>query len=95
MIKIIFELSEEFINEQASAETVSARMAEDGGKHAMKVLIDMIGFKQIKKEIDKGTKEFVVTPDKLNEDSMKIYNGELGEICILAALSETDLKKDN
>jgi len=94
MVKIIFEVSEDFINEQASEETISAKMKAAEGQEAFKVIIDMIGFKQLKKEVDKGTKEFVVTPDKLDEKSLKIYNGEIGEICVLAAFSETDNKPE-
>lgn len=93
MIKIIFELSEEFIANNASEETIDARMKEVNGSKAMKVLFDMIGFQQLKKQVDAGKTEFVVTPDKLDEKSLHLYNNELGEICILAFMSETDKKE--
>lgn len=93
MIKIIFELSEEFIANNASEETIKAKMKEAEGAKAMKVLFDMIGFQQLKKEVDAGKTEFVVTPDKLDEKSQDIYNNELGEICMLAYLSEHDSKE--
>lgn len=92
MIKIIFELSEEFIANNASEETIKAKMEKAEGPKAMKVLFDMIGFQQLKKQVDAGKTDFVVTPDKLDEKSLHIYNNELGDICILAFLSETDKK---
>jgi len=59
----------------------------------MKVLFDMIGFSQLNKQIEQGKTEFMVTPDKLDDKSMELFNNEIGEICVLAAFSETD-KKD-
>ena len=94
MIKITFEVSEDFIRESATPETATAKMKAEDGKHAMKALFDMIGFKQLEKQIDEGKTEFVVTPDKLDDKSKELYNNEIGEICLLAAFSETDNKKD-
>ena len=94
MIKILFEVSEDFIRESASAETATAKMKAENGKYAMKALFDMIGFKQLEKQIDEGKTEFVVTTDKLDDKSKELYNNEIGEICLLAALSENDNKKE-
>lgn len=90
MVKIIFEVSEEFINESANPDNATAKMKAAEGNRAMKVLFDMIGFGQLKKQVEKGKNEFTVTPDKLNEKSTELYNNEIGEICLLAAFSETD-----
>ena len=94
MVKIIFEVSKDFIKEQVKDETVSAKMKEAEGSKALKVLFDMVGFKQIEKQIDKGVTEFVVTPDKLKESSEKLYKGELGSICLLAAESADSLSEE-
>ena len=94
MIKILFEVSEDFIRESASTETATAKMKAEDGKRAMKALFDMIGFKQLEKQIDEGKTEFVVTPDKLDDKSKDLYNNEIGEICLLAVFSETDNKKE-
>ena len=94
MIKILFEVSEDFIRESASPETATAKMKAEDGERAMKALFDMIGFKQLEKQIDEGKTEFVVTPDKLDDKSKELYNNEIGEICLLAAFSETDNKKE-
>ena len=94
MIKILFEVSEDFIRESASPETATAKRQAKGGKSAIKALFDMIGFKQLEKQIDEGKTEFVITPDKLDDKSKELYNNEIGEICMLAAFSETDNKKE-
>jgi len=94
MIKIIFEVSEDFIRESASPETVTAKIKVENGISAMKSLFDMIGFKQLEKQIDEGKTEFVVTPDKFDDKSKEFYNNEIGEICLLAAVSEIDNKKE-
>ena len=94
MIKITFEVSEDFVRENASPEVATAKMKEAEGNKGMKVLFDMIGFGQLKKQIEEGKTEFVVTPDKLDKKSMELYNNEIGEICLLAAFSETDTKKE-
>lgn len=93
MIKIMFEVSEDFIRENATPEAATAKMKAEDGQRAMKALFDMIGFKQLEKQIDEGKTEFVVTPDKLDDKSKELYNNEIGEICLLAAFSETDNKE--
>ena len=94
MIKIVFEVSEDFIRESASPETATAKMKAEDGKRAMKALFDMISFKQLEKQIEKGKTKFVVTPDKLDDKSKELYDNEIGEICMLAAFSKTDKKEE-
>ena len=94
MIKIMFEVSEDFIRESASPESATTKVEAEDGKHVMKAFFDMIGFSLLKRQIDEGKTEFVVTPDKLDDKSKELYNKELGEICLLAAFSETDNKKE-
>lgn len=60
----------------------------------MKVLFDSIAYKKLKKQIEQGKSEFVVTPEKLDDTSISIYNNELGDICMLAYLAETDKKEE-
>ena len=94
MIKIMFEVSEDFIRESASPETTTTKAEAEDGKHAMKALVDMMGFCLLEKQIDEGKTEFVVTPDKLDYKSKDMYNNNIGAICMLAAFSETDNKKE-
>lgn len=92
MIKITFELSEDFIEKNSSAERLSENMESD--KNPLEAIKDFACFNTIKKQIEDGKTEFVVTPDKLDEKSMSIYNGYIGQICALAAFSETDKKEE-
>lgn len=60
------------------------------GNKAMKVLFDLIAFRQMTEMIDEGKTEFTVTTDKLDEKSMNMWNNEIGEICLLGVFSEKD-----
>jgi len=91
MIKITFEISEDFINEKADITNLPEGLTASS---ALKFFEDMVSFTFIKEAIKSGTTEFYVTPDKLGEQYMKIYNLFIGEICALAAFSETDNKKE-
>lgn len=57
-----------------------------------RLLFDVIVFCLLGKQLKKGKTEFVVTPDKLDDKSKAIYDRTLGDICLLAAFSETDKK---
>ena len=94
MIKIVFEVSEDFIRENSSPETAAAKVKTGGDKYITKALVDMINLNLLKKQIDEGKTEFVVTPDKLNGDQKRLFNNTIGEICLLAVLSEADNKKE-
>lgn len=91
MIKITFEISEDFINEKADKSNLIERLTESS---LLEVMKDAMCFNAIKNVIESGTTEFYVTPDKLDEMSMEFYNQYIGEICALAAFSETDNKKE-
>ena len=93
MVKIIFEVSEDFIKENIKEETLYAKMKKAEGASALKILFDMVGFKQLDKQVSQGKTEFLVTPDKLDDKSKDMYEQEIGTICVLAAFSETDKVK--
>lgn len=94
MIKIIFEISKDLIANNASEETRKAKLDAAEGDKALRVLFDSIAFQHLNKKIEEGKTEFVVTPDKLDEKSMVMYDHELGDICMLAYLSEIDKKEE-
>lgn len=91
MIKITFEISEDFINEKADLDKLPERLT---ASNALELFKNTVSFTFIKEAIESGTTEFCVTPDKLDERSMEIYNQFIGDICALAAFSETDNKKE-
>lgn len=94
MITITFKVSKDLIANNASEETLHAKMEEAKGDKALRVLFNSIAFKQLNKQIEQGKSEFVVTPDKLDDKSISMYNNELGDICMLAYLAETDKKEE-
>ena len=94
MIKITFEVSEDFIREKAQIESAISKMKEAKGVRAVKALFDMVGFKYLESQINKGKTEFVVTPDKLDAKAQELYSIEIGVICFLATISETDKKEE-
>ena len=90
MIKITFEVSEDLIRENATPETAVAKLMAADGEHATKALFDMLAFIQLDKLLEQGKTDFVVTTDKLDDKSRQLYDATIGEICVLAAFSETD-----
>ena len=90
MIKITFEVSEDLIRENANPETAIAKMTAADGQNAARALFNMMAVMQLNNLLKQGKTDFVVTTDKLDEKSLKIYDAAIGEICVLAAFSETD-----
>lgn len=93
MIKIVFEVSEDFVRENANPELATAKAKAEPDR-AMKAVFDMLAFSQLNKHIVQGKTEFTVTTDKLDDKSMELFNNEIGEICMLAAFSESDKKTE-
>lgn len=88
MIKITFEISEDFIREKSDLDK-ALKSAKDKGE-VLVSLTDAIGFNQLNNQIEEGKTEFVVTKDKLDKVSKEIYDMTIGRVCILAAFSEKD-----
>lgn len=94
MVKITFEVSEDFIRENANPKLAIGKMKAAKGNKAMKVMCDMIGFSQMENMLDKGKTEFIVTPDKLDERSKELWEIEISEICLLGVFSESDKEEE-
>lgn len=91
MVKLIIEVSEEYIRTNSEIECVEKK-ARDNEKRggAIKALFDMIAFSQIAKEIDKGNSEFVVSREKLQENAVELFDKTVGEICMMATMIKDD-----
>lgn len=92
MIKILFEVSEDFIRENVSPKTYVNKINKRGAD-PLKALVDMMSFNLLEELINEGKTEFVVTPDKLDDKSNRIYDETIGTVCVLASFSERDNKK--
>lgn len=94
MITITFEIDEKFVRENATADAATKRI-EENPKDAMKAMFNMVACKQLCKQLDKGKSEFVVKPEKLDEQSQKLYKNSIFDVCLLGSFSETDTPAEN
>lgn len=86
MIRIIFEFNEEVLD----AENLLKGASENHDVNSAQLLAGLIGYMLLKREVEKGKNEFLVTEEKLDEKSKSIYSNVLPGVCTLAACSETD-----
>ena len=94
MIKILFEVSEDFIRESASHKTATAKINAENDIRVTETLFDRMAFISLENLIDEGKTEFVVNPDKLEDESKELYNNAIEAICLLATFSEIDNMKE-
>lgn len=83
MVKITFEVSEEMIREKSEFKNIVDNSGDDKGS-AVRMLLQMIAFVGITKDIDEGKNEFVITMEKLGEKEMKLFDNCFDEVCLLA-----------
>lgn len=95
MIKIIFEVSEDFIRENGDFEVGKQKMESAKPEDMLKIFADSLVFSQIKDDMEKGKTEFIVTPDKLYAKSKELYDKFIRTVCALAHFSITDKVQHN
>ena len=54
-----------------------------------------MSFVMLKKHVDAGKKDFVVTTDKLDEKSMIMYDNTIDNVAAQASFSEADKEKSD
>lgn len=86
MIRVIFEINEDVLD----VENLVKGARENNDVNSAQLLVGLIGATLLKREIEKGKNEFLVTEEKLDEKSKGIYSNVLPGVCTLAAYSETD-----
>ncbi len=86
MIRVIFEFNEEVLD----VENLLKGARENHDVNDARLLCGLIGSTLLKREVEKGKNEFLVTEEKLDEKSKNIYSNVLPGVCTLAAYSETD-----
>ena len=90
MIKIIFEVSEDFIRENGDIEVAKQKMESSKPEDMLKIFADSLVFSQIKDDMEEGKTEFIVNPDKLDEKSNELYDKFIGTACALSHFSVID-----
>jgi len=90
MIKVTFEFSEESIIANADPSVLLEKVEDQDGREATLSVATMLVCMHASKLLEEGRKEFYVTPDKLGEKTMSLYEKVAGVIIALAVFSETD-----
>lgn len=90
MIKIIFEVSEDFIRENGDIEVAKKKMESSKPEDMIKIFADSLVYRLLKDDIEEGKTEFIVTPDRIDGKSLELYNQIFGTVCALAHFSLTD-----
>lgn len=75
MIRVIFEFNEDVLDVENLLE--SAR--KDHDVSSAQFLVGLIGAALLKREVEKGKKEFLLTEEKLDEKSKSIYSNVIRE----------------
>ena len=97
MAKFILEVSDEYIRKQAELERMTASIDDKtSGVDAFSALFDFIAFKHVKDEIDKGTTEFNVSIDDMDDDKgLGIFNATVSRCAILCVMKQANEKKQD
>ena len=85
MIKITFEGDEDFIRENADLDNLIDKIKQQEGPKAIFSLANAFAFKELKRKIDDGKTEFVVTQEGLDKNLKVLYDHDIAEICMMAA----------
>ena len=93
MAKFILEVSDEYIRNHAKSERLAESINnKTSSEDALSAMFDVIAFKHVKDEIDKGTTEFNVSIDDMDDDKARgIFNSTVsrcGMLCVMKQLNE-------
>lgn len=86
MAKIIIEVSDDVIRQNASEESLKAKLEGKEG-NPMKWMYDLIAFGVIEGQLKKGVNEFRVSRDELEEGPRSIFDRNLADVLIVAGLA--------
>ena len=87
MVKIIIELSEEYIAQMSDLDNVKKVEMGGGSRDLLYALTSALSFKAIEKEVENGKKEFVLNRETLpDENAKKLFDNRVDDICALATV---------
>lgn len=97
MAKFILEVSDDYIRNQAEAERMAASINDKtSGVDALSALFDVIAFKHVRDEINKGTTEFNLSIDDMdNDNGHGIFNDTVSRCAMLCVLKQANEEKQN
>jgi hypothetical protein len=92
MVKFIIEVEEEYIREKASG--ANLKKMSDEGKDPLLALFNIAACGAIEKEVDKGIKEFTISPKTFDDSDKNLFDHCIPEIFMLSIkTNKTDKKK--
>lgn len=95
MAKFILEVSDEYILNQAEPERMAASISDKtSGMDALGALFDVIAFKHVRDEIDKGTTEFNLSIGDMDDGKTRcIFNSTVSRCAMLCVMKQANEKK--
>lgn len=99
MAKFILEVSDEYIRNQAEPKRMAASIdGKTSGADALFALFNVIAFKHVMDEIDKGTTEFNLSIDDMGDDKERgIFNSTVahcGMLCMMKQVNEEKVQDE-
>ena len=86
MVKFIFEVSEDYINDKADIKKFMEN-DEENKVSLPRLMMQLIAFTGIKKDVEKGKKEFVVKQEELDGHELELFDTFSDEILMIASVS--------
>ena len=84
MVKIIFEIEEDYVKEQADFKNYLKREVSNKAE-AIKAYSNVVSFSMLQQAIDKGAKKAVVRQEELTKKNRPIYDKAIAKIAMLGA----------
>lgn len=84
MVKITFEVDENFIIERGAPENIVNVGGNDAKTSVAKAMFRMVAVMGLLGDIEKGKKEFVISKDELRDADKKVFDSCFDEVCLLA-----------
>ena len=86
MVKFIIEVSEDYINEHADLDKVKEIAKSSNGKSALVSMLTCLTFSGVKKRVEEGETEFVISKEGLEEKASEIYDHAVDVISSLVVI---------
>lgn len=86
-IRIIVELDEQYVRDQADPQKVSEKVREGSETGVLSGLIDMVGFSSLERRIDEGQTELTISRDVLPPDGCPIFDHVAVNLAMLLVIA--------
>lgn len=94
MVKFIVEVDEEYIHKNADFNFMFEQAKNMEGIGSIAKMAEAIGFSAVKKKIEAGEKEFVITRDKIEERAYNIFDDVAARLSALSGVLQKEEKAE-